>query len=276
MGGREHARAGRPVNRAPPWYRGSVPRRSRRSAGKGLALLASALVWRASAEAAAARPRPSRAPVLVVAGRSVTLARISVRFVEARRCRRPVRRPAAGRAPDLGAVTRAGCRTRPRTAAVPLRARGAFGSLDLGSVSPDADGWVRLSVVALEDRLAAAGVAPRAVRTVELGPPDGAAVVRLDRLYDLRGRWHATWIARGVGAAAAFAALRPEHPAASWIRAAAFEALLARQERDFRRALHDPAAAVAFLRRHAWSPYRESVRAALAGAPAVDLSRSAR
>jgi len=217
---------------------------------------------------ATARPHHRRAPAATaVAGRSVRLSDVAVRLFDARRCRRPPR-PGGGRSVlSLRDVQAAGCRTTPRRTPVPARVTGSFGTVAIGALRPDPDGWVRITVVDLERRLAAAGAAFDEAERLLLGGPRAPAVVRLDRLRALRARWHAAWVARGVGAPAAFAALHPAHPAAGWARAAAFEALLARQERAFRRALSDPAAAVAFLRRHAWSPYRASVQASLSGHP---------
>ncbi|RMG96536.1 MAG: hypothetical protein D6705_10975 [Deltaproteobacteria bacterium] len=244
----------------------------------GTRLLAAAVALSAvagvPARAEAAGPRRTRT-VVAVADRKVSLAQVRLRFVEARRCRSEPPSQGEGRAPTLREVRAARCRLRPLRRALPVRARGTFGIAELGTLEPDAAGWIRVSVAAVDDGLGRKGLTLGDVRTLEVGPEGGAAIVRLDRLEELRAKWHVTWIQRGVGVPVAFAALHPNHSAAGWARAAAFEALLARQEQALRGALTDPERAASFLRRYAWSPYRDRVRAVLEGRGASRVSPTA-
>lgn len=163
---------------------------------------------------------------------------------------------------EASAARAAGCRLRRYAGAVDVwvqRGDGAWERVEV--IQTDAAGVLEVDLRRV-DRLLRTGRGRGLsdYTRLALGSGGWAGTVDLERLRAVTALWHFAWIQRGRGAPGLFAHLYPDHPRTPDARALAVEAVLARQERDFRAVADGELRPELFLERHAWSPYRTPVR----------------
>lgn len=192
---------------------------------------------------------------------TVRLASMSLVLSQARFCRRwPLRAPGQASL-DVGAAGLAGCNVRRYVGPLSVSVTASDGTiLPVLTVRSDEDGQSEVSFAEVDALLRARGRGGLgSFATLQVGRGGWAAQVDLPELRTQLAQWHATWIGRGRGSPALFAALHPESEAASGMRTRALEASLKRQAEDAAAVDRGELSARRFLERHVWSPYRSLI-----------------
>jgi hypothetical protein len=204
----------------------------------------------------------------VVESRRIDLAGVHLVVSSARRCRRwPLRSP--GRTVlELPDARAARCSVRRYEGRIRISTIAPDGArwLDVLEIESDVDGRVTLDFAALDVALRSRGMPPLdAFAAVEIGTNGWAGILDLGRMRGFIANWHFEWVRRGRGAPGLFVVRHPGHERAGAARALAVEGVLARQERDYLAVARGELLPREFLWRYAWSPYRRSVEAMVAG-----------
>ncbi|WAS94029.1 hypothetical protein [Nannocystis punicea] len=192
---------------------------------------------------------------------TVHLASMGLVLSKAYLCRRRPLRAPGQTSLDVGAARYAGCVVRRYAGPLTISVASTEGTvLPVMTVRSDEDGRVEVSFAEVDALLRArgrGGLSPYA--TLLVGRDGWAGRVDLTQLRAQLADWHATWVGRGRGSPALFAALHPEAEAAAGMRTRALEASLKRQAEDAAAVERGELSPRRFLERHVWSPYRSVV-----------------